>query len=137
QHTGKGQFVDTSMTDGVMVQMAQVLGGYFLTGRHIERGKSLLGGALPAYAVYQTADGKYISLGDEFTPEGFSRTCTALGCEEFIPSQRDPARLPEMKRRFTEIFKGKTRDEWFEYLRARDVAVAPVLDLEEAVGNEQ
>src|SRR5262249_50937055 len=46
-------------------------------------------------------------------------------------------RLPEMKKRLVDIFQTRTRDQWFDHLRAADVAVAPVLELAEAVKNEQ
>jgi alpha-methylacyl-CoA racemase len=132
ERTGRGQFVDSAMLDGVMLQMAQHLSGFFQTGRHTDRGVSMLGGGAPFYNVYETADGGSVTIADT-DPWFFAATCRALGCEEYIPHQYDGARWLEMTDRFRAIFKTRTRDEWFDYLRRFDVCVAPMLELEEAV----
>jgi len=45
--------------------------------------------------------------------------------------------LPEFKKRFTDIFKSKTRDEWCEIMEGTDVCFAPVLSLDEARNHPQ
>jgi len=39
---------------------------------------------------------------------------------------------PKMKKRFAQLFKSRTRDEWTEVFEGRDACVAPVLSLTEA-----
>ncbi|MGH8324299.1 MAG: CoA transferase, partial [Steroidobacteraceae bacterium] len=57
--------------------------------------------------------------------------CRALGAEEFMADQNNKARWPAMRARFTEIFKTKTRDEWFDLLIKSDICVGKMLTLDE------
>jgi CoA:oxalate CoA-transferase len=57
--------------------------------------------------------------------------CRALGTEEYIQDEYNSARFEEIKARFTEIFKTKTRDEWWEVLTKNDICVGRMLTLDE------
>ena len=65
EKTGRGQYIDVSYTDGVMVLIGSVpsVSEYLLSGRVPKRGEGLLGGAYPYYNYYETKDGGYIALG--------------------------------------------------------------------------
>ena len=43
-------------------------------------------GAVPYYEVYETRDGKYVSVGCN-EPHFYANLCRALGLEEFISNQ--------------------------------------------------
>ncbi len=118
---GVGQYVDCAMTDGVvsLMHMEPIL-------RHTT---GLRG--LPYYDVYETADGKWFSVGN-VEPWLWENFCRALEREDLIPLQRDTARYEELRAELREIFLGKTRDEWFEFFRDKDVCAAPVHQVEEA-----
>ena len=47
-------------------------------------------------------------------------------------NQLDPKKWPKLKKRFTEIFKTKTRDGWCEVMEGTDICFAPALSLDEA-----
>ncbi len=49
-----------------------------------------------------------------------------------LPKQMDSTHWPEMKRRFTHLFRQKTRDEWTSIFENKDACVTPVLSLTEA-----
>src|SRR4030095_11904578 len=51
---------------------------------------------------------------------------------EALPPQWDKARWGELRARFTEVFKQKTRDEWGRIMEGSDVCFAPVLSMAEA-----
>src|SRR5699024_3517627 len=63
QKSGKGQVVDTAMVDGSSLLMTFMHGMRGLGLQRDERGVNLLDGGAPFYDVYETSDGKYISIG--------------------------------------------------------------------------
>jgi len=123
--TGKGQFVDIAMADGVVSLLSSALSNYFLTGDVLERGATALGGAVPQYNTYQCQDGKYLSLGS-LEPWFFANLCRAVGREDLIPYPWDESKRQELFNHLTSVFKTKPRDEWVEILRQTDTCVAPV-----------
>jgi crotonobetainyl-CoA:carnitine CoA-transferase CaiB-like acyl-CoA transferase len=131
--TGRGQRVDVSMTDGVTFLLSSIpeVGEYFLRGIVPQRGSTFLGGSHPSYAVYQTADKKWLTIG-ALEPHFWRNLCQALRREDLTAKQY--ASSPTKEEVFDElrtIFKTKTRDEWFEQLSAADVPVGKVLDMDE------
>ncbi|MDP6977383.1 MAG: CoA transferase, partial [Myxococcota bacterium] len=85
------------------------------------------------YDVYETSDGKYISLGS-IEPQFYALLLQHSGFGEGreLPHQMDRAQWPALKQDIAAIFKRKTRDEWCEIMEGTDVCFAPVLSLGEA-----
>ncbi len=129
--SGKGQVVDAAMVDGVAVMMS-IFHGMTAMGVWSEaRGTNMLDSGAHWYDAYDTADGEAISIGPvepQFYAELLSRM--GLAAEEFPHYDKD--KWPELKVRFTEIFKTKTRAEWCEILEGSDACFAPVLRMSEA-----
>jgi len=131
ERTGQGRFVDMSMLDAVVELNILEINPYLLSGAVPHRGEGMFSGKYPWYNVYETKDGKYISLG-ALEPWFFANLCQLLGCEGFIPHQFDEGeKKEEMFRYFHDTFLTKTRDEWFALLRQKDTCVAPVYDIDE------
>ncbi|MEA1959590.1 MAG: CaiB/BaiF CoA-transferase family protein [Chloroflexota bacterium] len=130
--TGKGQYIDMSMTDAVVEMTSMQINPYiFGHGDVPHRGDTMFSGHHPWYNVYETKDGKYISLG-ALEPWFFANLCQLLDCEEFIPFEFDEGeKRDEMFKVFREKFLTKTRDEWMDILKQKDTCVAPVLDVDE------
>ena len=78
----------------------------------------------------KTKDGKWLSIGC-LEPWFWKELCEALGREDYVPEQNNREKWPEMIEWLSTKFKEKTRDEWFEELRHRDICVAPVLAFDE------
>jgi crotonobetainyl-CoA:carnitine CoA-transferase CaiB-like acyl-CoA transferase len=137
QKTGRGQYVDISMTDGVFYLLAGLLSEYFSGGVAPRRGASRLNGGAPYYNVYQTSDDKYLSIA-AIEPWFWENLCRALGREDLIPNQSARgARRQDLFRFLEETFRTRTRDEWFELLKDQDISVGKVHTLEEAVADPQ
>ena len=134
ERTGRGQFVDIAMSDGVLYLLTQHISTYFATGRTPEAGRTVLNGSAPNYNVYQCRDGGWISLGS-LEPHFWANLCRAMGLEDLIPHQYDGAKRDEIFAHFREQFKTKTRDEWFEILKQTDICAAPVYGLDEALND--
>jgi len=136
ERTGNGQYIDMAMTDGVISLLAFVASQYFASGVAPRAGQSFLNGAMPFYCVYETKDGRWLSIGC-LEPWFWEALCRALGREDFIPYQMSAEKYPEMFDYFRQEFKTRTRDEWFEYLRQFDICVGPVYGLEEVFDDPQ
>ena len=131
QGSGRGQVVDAAMIDGAALLMTFPYGARALGAWSDERGTNIPGGS-HFYDVYETADGKYISLAAA-DPPFYAELLRRLGLDrEPLPDQMDRERWPEMKARFADIFRQKTRSEWCELLEGTDVCFAPVLSMSEA-----
>ena len=132
--SGRGQVVDAAMVDG-----AALLGG-FLYGMRAsgqwgeERGRNLLDTGAPFYEVYETADGKWVSVGS-IEPKFFRNLVTRLGLDIDPATQNDEASWPALKDKLAAIFRTRTRDEWTALLADADACFAPVLSPWEAPGH--
>jgi crotonobetainyl-CoA:carnitine CoA-transferase CaiB-like acyl-CoA transferase len=130
--TGRGQYVDIAMTDGVVSLFAWLYSDYFGRGVIPPRGAHFTSGGVPYYGVYETKDGKYITIGS-IEPWFYANLCRALGREDLISQQTAPEqKQEEIHRVFKEIFLTKTREEWFALLTRTDVCVGKVLNLDES-----
>ena len=128
--TGRGQFIDIAMTDGVVSLLTAVAGGLFANGVVPRRGEHPLNGGVPHFNVYETSDGKWLSVG-AIEPWFYANLCRVMGREDFIPLQHDHGRHTEIHAYFGQQFKTKTRDEWFRLLTEVDICAAPVYELDE------
>jgi alpha-methylacyl-CoA racemase len=128
--TGRGQYVDAAMLDGSMLVAAQAISAYYATRRIHPRGETPFDGLAPHYNLYLTKDNKYITIG-AVEPWFYANLCRALGREDFMEDEYNKAKYPEIRQAFTEIFKTKTRDEWFEILTKSDICAGRMLDLSE------
>ena len=131
QKSGKGQVVDTAMVDGAAVLMGMFFtmhgNGFFKT----ERGTNLLDGGAHFYGAYETADGKYISIGS-IEPQFYKLLMEKAHLDpEKYSAQMDQTGWSELKEDLTEVFKSKTREEWCAIMEGSDVCFAPVLSLDE------
>ena len=129
---GRGQVVDAAITDGSAVLTA-MLYGLVAQGRwSTTPGTNFADTGAPYYEVYQTADGKHVAVG-AIEPRFYATLLDKLGlaAEDEI-TQNDRSRWPQAKRRFAEIFRTRTRDEWTACFEGTDACVTPVLSMEEA-----
>ena len=130
--SGRGQVVDAAMVDGAASLAAAVYGLRAKGMWNDERGDNILDSGAPWYDVYETQDGKYVAIGSiEGRFYGDLLRLTGL-TGEALPPQWDKARWGELRARFTEVFKQKTRDEWCRLMEGSDVCFAPVLSMAEA-----
>jgi alpha-methylacyl-CoA racemase len=132
QKSGKGQVVDAAMTDGSASLMAMCHSFAAQGMWSSERESNLLDGGAHFYGVYETSDGKFVSIGS-IEPQFYALLVEMAGLDagEF-GNQNDVRRWPELKRRLEEVFKTRSRDEWCELMEGSDVCFAPVLDIHEA-----
>jgi alpha-methylacyl-CoA racemase len=95
------------------------------------RMSNLLDGGIPYYELYETADGKHMSVGP-LEPQFYDELVTRLGIKEQAPARHDFERLDELRQLFTDTFKQRTQAEWAEVFDGSDACCAPVLPMTEA-----
>jgi len=135
KRSGRGQVVDAAMIDGAAL-LAAMFSGMLAAGTWSEtRGDNILDTGAPWYDVYETKDGKHVSIG---SIEGrfYEELLQRLRLEN-LAAQYDRARWPETKAAFARTFKTKTRDEWCRVFDGSDACFAPVLSWSEARAHEQ
>jgi alpha-methylacyl-CoA racemase len=132
QHSEQGQVVDTAMVDGAASLMSSTYGLYAAGMINDRRGENLVDSGSHFYDVYETADGKFVSIA-AIEAKFYAELLQRLGLEnEALPEQMDRQRWPELKERLTKVFRTKTREEWCDILEGTDVCFAPVLSFDEA-----
>ncbi len=130
--SGKGQVVDAAMVDGAATLMGMFHSMVAMGIWNEERGTNLLDTGAHFYDVFETSDGKYVSIGS-IEPQFYAELIEKIGLAgEDLPAQMDKSGWDGLKTRFEGIFKSKTRDEWCEIMEGSDVCFAPVLAMSEA-----
>jgi alpha-methylacyl-CoA racemase len=129
--SGRGQVVDAAMVDGAAALMTIFHGALQSGWWKPERGTNMLDTGSHFYDVYETRDGKYVSIGS-IEPQFYAELLEKTGLQgEDLPSQMDRSGWAGSKERLTAIFREKTRDEWCEIMEGSDVCFAPVLSMTE------
>ncbi len=132
QGSGRGQVIDGAMIDGaasLMTPIYQMFGmGHWVEGRE----SNLLDGAAPFYDTYETADGKAVAVGPLEEPF-YVTMLEGLGLDQQdLPDRNDVSTWPELKERFGDVFRTRTRAEWERIFFGTDACVTPVLTIAEA-----
>ncbi len=130
--SGRGQVVDAAMIDGASVLMSMFYGMLASNLWSDERGRNLLDTGAHFYDTYETADGKFVSIGS-IEPQFYAELLRLAELDpEVFGEQMNTGRWPEQRAALAEVFKQKTRDEWCRIMEGTDVCFAPVLSLREA-----
>lgn len=135
--SGQGQVIDAAMTDGSASLMA-MFNSLHAMGMWSpqNRGSNLLDSGAHFYDVYETKDGKFVSIGS-IEPQFYALLIDKAELDpEVFGHQMNMSQWPDLKTQLQEIFKQKTRDEWCEIMEGTDVCFAPVLDFIEAQRHE-
>ena len=134
-NTGKGQYLDIAMTEGVMYMLAAVVSGFYGEGRSPKRGMSRLNGGATYYNVYRTKDNKYLSIA-AIEPWCWVNLCKALGREDLADKQgAEGQERDDIAKFLEETFATRTRDDWFEFLKDQNISVGKVYSMEEALSD--
>jgi crotonobetainyl-CoA:carnitine CoA-transferase CaiB-like acyl-CoA transferase len=136
ERTGKGQFVDISMTDGAISLASMYLSYYFETGSLPKPEERMSCGSMPYFNYYETNDGKYIAIAC-MESRFFTNLCRSLDCEDLIPYHTDIQKAGEIRIVFEQRFLTKTSQEWFDILSQADVPVSRVNTLDELADDPQ
>lgn len=137
QRTGKGQYLDISMLDGVVSLLTVFAAEYFFDQREVKRGENHFAGCSVANTVYETKDGRFMCL--SIIEEKFWQNfCEAISRPDLIGENFFEIKSKSLL--YTEIQKTmltRTKDEWVTKFDGLEVCCEPVNTLSEAFDNEQ
>ena len=146
ERTGRGQHVDVAYLDTSVSLLAATpnMRFFFSDGLAPRRGEGFLGGSYPYYAIYETRDGKLLTIGCT-EPWLLNNFCKAIGRPDLERFARKPDQFVRAaneeedaaRREIEGIIKSRDRDEWYELLVRADVCVGKVYDVEEMVRDPQ
>lgn len=134
RHSGRGQVVDVSMTDGSLSWLAMVAGQYLCDGVVPKRGELPLAGRIICYRPYEAADG-WVSCG-ALEQKFWAAWCNGVGREDLISHQFD-APGSDAHREAQEIFRQRTRAQWKAFNDEHDCCIEPILEFDEVLASEQ
>lgn len=131
--TGRGQVIDCAMVDGAAVLSSMIWALYGMRMWRDERGVNLLDTGAHFYDTYETADGKFVSVGS-IEPPFYAqlRRLTGLDADPELDAQLDPSQWPLLKDKLAAVFRKRTRDDWCAIMEGTDVCFAPVLSMQDA-----
>ena len=131
RESGRGQVVDASMVEGASVMMTLIHAMREIGMWSEPPGTNLLDSGAHFYEVYECSDGGFIAVG-ALEPQFYAQLLELLGLDPGEFPQMEQARWPELKERFAEVFRTRTRDEWAAILEPAEACATPVLSLDEA-----
>jgi crotonobetainyl-CoA:carnitine CoA-transferase CaiB-like acyl-CoA transferase len=135
--TGEGQYVDIGMMDGAVSWQVINVFNQLAQGTPQTRGATMLTGEHPCYALYETKDGRWVTVG-ALEPHFWRNLCNELGMPELIAQQFAGGEAREETfRRVRAKFKEKTMDEWVALLADKDICFGPVASVEEMLDDPQ
>jgi len=130
--SGAGMYLDMALLDGVLSWMTPLASGAFFSGLGISAASHPLLGGLPCFNVYETADGKYLSLA-AIEPTFWADFCQRVARPDLRSRQFDRTIRGEL----ATIFRQKSRAEWLELFADREACVEAVNSFEEMLAHPQ
>lgn len=127
--TGKGTYHSISITD----QLVSLLGNHIMVEKETGEGTGInvLNGSIISYAIYETMDGRYMSLG-ALELKFWRNFCLTHGREDWVTAHfSNTVETNRVFREVTALFKSKTFYEWMEFAQKVDCCMAPVLEIGE------
>jgi len=133
--TGRGQYLDISMLDGVASLLLVPLADWLTSGCVRQRGETLLSGRQACYNVYETSDGQHVTVA-ALEGKFWSAFCAAVSREDWVERQND-ADQAGLIAELAELFRSQPRSYWTELFAQHDCCCEPVLSLDEAFAHPQ
>src|SRR4051812_1140076 len=129
--SGQGQVVDAAIVDGT-AHLSAMFAGMLASGfAHERRAANLLDGGAPYYDVYETADGRHMSVG-ALEPQFYDTFVALLGIADVAPDRYDAAQADALRTLIADTFRGRTQAEWVAVFEGTDACVAGIIPMSEA-----
>lgn len=137
EKSGKGQFIDISMMDGVISLLQSTLPNYLMKNIPSKRGEQMLSGGLACYEVYQTKDGRWLAVG-ALEMKFWRVFCQKIGKPEWIAllNEQDEVQY-KLTHDIQNVIYTKTLEEWMDIFDDAEACVSPVLNFAELVNHPQ
>lgn len=130
--TGKGQYIDISMTDGMLGFLSIPLFFHQMNLQLPKRSDGILSHRYACYNTYETADGRYLSIG-AVEHRFWKKLCEHLELPEYIDRQYDDGMRLEIIDTLRVVFRAKSLDRWESELGELDICWGRVQHLDEVL----
>jgi crotonobetainyl-CoA:carnitine CoA-transferase CaiB-like acyl-CoA transferase len=133
ERQGEGQYLDLAMLDGTFLWNCLRWGKFQADGELPRLADDALNHGFACYNLYETRDGRYMSLG-ALEPQFWQAFCAALGHPEWDqPNYIEPGtHQAPLRQAVAAVFKERTQAEWLAHFAQHDCCCEPVLNLAEA-----
>ena len=137
QRSGEGRYVDVAMSDCTLAHSIMPLMDFNQNGATHPRGQAFLTGALPWYALYETADAKYMALG-ALENKFWVAFCQRLGQPGWGDKQSASVEEKEtIRSELKQLFRQHDQQYWIDHFDGVDCCLSPVIGLDQVVTHEQ
>ncbi len=130
--SGRGQYIDISMTDGAVSLLSLQLHFQQVDGQSPRRGDSRFSHRYACYNTYETRDGRYIAIG-AVENRFWQKLCVHFGVPEYTALQYDVGRRKEILAFMRSAIRKKTLAQWEEDFEDIDACWAPVKTLDDVL----
>jgi len=132
EKTGKGQYIDISMTDSMvsLLPVALIMRQFF--GQAPERGNAMLSHRYACYNTYETSDGRYMAVG-AVESRFWKLLCDHLGFPQYANLQYDETEREKIIDAFRRVFRQKSMAQWEKEFSRMDVCVSSIRNLDEVL----
>ncbi len=127
EQTGKGCSIDISMSDTVLAWQSWLITDAIRGGPIARRGEGEGSGGVASYNIYETRDGRFISLAadeDKF----WERFCRAVGRDDWVQRKSEPVPQHALVDEVRQTVRAKTLAEWNTVLGDIDCCYQPVVN---------
>ncbi|MGD8992692.1 MAG: CaiB/BaiF CoA-transferase family protein [Desulfobacterales bacterium] len=134
EKNGKGQYIDISMTDGMVAFLPAALYFQQLTGQDPRRADAMLSHRYACYNTYETADGRHLSIG-AVEYRFWKKLCDHLDVPEYAALQYDDSRRREILDFMRSTFRQKTLAQWEDELADMEICWSRIQTLSEVIAD--
>lgn len=136
ERLGKGQFVDISMADGAMAWNCLRWGKLLADEKTPRPGDDFLNHGFACYNVYETRDGRHMTLG-ALEPQFWKAFCEAVEHPEWNqPDYFEPGPHQQiLQEKIAALFRQKDQAEWVDRFAQVDCCCEPLFNLTETMND--
>ncbi len=128
--TGAGASIDVSIAESVLAWQGMTLSGA------PSRGEGLLNGGAACYQIYETADGRFVTLG-ALEEKFWAAFCHAVNREDWIARQGEPLPQRALIGEVAALMRTRTRDVWVGDMANVDCCFEAILEPDEVAADPQ
>jgi len=130
---GRGEWIDVSILDTAVTLMVLGLARFLATGDEPVPGETLLTGVFPFYSLYETKDGRWLSVA-AVEPKFWIRMCELVGAPELSERQfADGAERMAAAQTLAARFRERTSEDWEALFAKEQLPITLVKRVSEVV----
>lgn len=130
--SNQAKYLDLSITDAAL-RFTQMWVDQELSGARVVPSEEMLLGGRACYAIYETGDGKWMTLG-AVEPRFWRAFCERTGLGHLVDRQHLVEAQAEMRKEVQDVLRTKPRHEWLALL-GESTAVGPVNSISELLAD--